>query len=829
MGDSDDGINEHSIFDLDHAPPPPSHRGVGRTLSPSQTKQRSYTLSPLKHKDKPSARSRLWSTDSGASTAIKSIWSDNIMEPNFRSSSNNGAPPPLPAFLERRTSSAGSSELEHRERRSSSAEFSRTGSFRNMTQTNQQDNRRPSLKDMVLRSLSPQPSSEVAPASSDDDETSIQNLELAAELPLDRSSGSLTTSQIGRRHTRGGGEESNESLFSDNDQTTRPRRHSSTNRKVSFGSNSFQDGGVASSGTMGWSPDLSDAQVMEEGEAEASSSAASSTDEIDYEYGDPVDAMDDGIGLSSSRNSGLQSSMTRQRTESQNSVGNWSVAQSEWSDQKNNDETDVEDETEHDPTTHQAMNARPSVVIAGVRLPAWVPPLPAVNDISVKVVTYCFCGCCCGPGLRQLTDRSILGRLNVLIALLSVFPLCATAFLAMALYGPLVNLDRQISPQLDTPLNNGPAFSISETLWNMNGRMLLTGFFSFVSGCASVFTWRVVRDVDLLGAIRYLWVLVWILPCFLFCVVSLIDRFDTTIIWVQHFWRSPQMAWFRKRHCQPTAYYNTLCTVPMVDNETEWCIDNYNSTDCSMVRDSAQEATQISLRVFYTLTAVWSMLQVFIVLLAIHTLENIISKPLVQKSRESNVPGWLTLPCIGCLALGGFLTFGNQSTLNSEITNRESIAWLIGPMYISTGGCFVVAAILGWYISNVSILSTMDKRRKLLAVYSFTIDMVILVLLLFGIFGLSVGYIVNMKRNPVSDQVRGDFACNANYLGACTGCDRESNRCPEWSSADVTSILQTQAKASATVAAIFVCYCFSSIRFGFVMMKRISMYQIAYV
>lgn len=216
-------------------------------------------------------------------------------------------------------------------------------------------------------------------------------------------------------------------------------------------------------------------------------------------------------------------------------------------------------------------------------------------------------------------------------------------------------------------------------------------------------------------------------------------------------------------------------------------------------------------------------------LLAVHTLECIISKPLVQKSRENNVPGWLSLPCLGCLALGGFLTFASQSSLSADNSNKESIAWLIGPLYLTTGGCFLVAAVLGWYIANVSILSTMEKRRKLVAVYLFTADMVLLVVLLLGICGLCITDIVRLRQSPVGDEVRGEYACRADYLGGCTGCDDTVDRCPEWSAEDVTAILLSQARSSATVAAVFVCFCFSSIRFGFVMMKRISMYQIAYV
>ena len=246
--------------------------------------------------------------------------------------------------------------------------------------------------------------------------------------------------------------------------------------------------------------------MVEEGDAASSSSSSGqSSSDIDYGYGESVH-MEDETGRGSTPSSAFQGSFARHRTESQNSTGNWSHAPSDYSDVNKTDETefDPDDETEHDPTTHQSMNARPSIVIAGVRLPKWIPPFPAVNDISARLVTYCFCGCCCGQTARQLTDRAILGRLNVLIALLSVFPLCATVFMALSLYSPLIGLERQIPDQTDVPSYNGPSFSISESLWNMNGRMLLTGFFSLISGCAAVFTWRVVRDVDLLGAIRYL-------------------------------------------------------------------------------------------------------------------------------------------------------------------------------------------------------------------------------------------------------------------------------------------------------------------------------------
>ena len=37
-------------------------------------------------------------------------------------------------------------------------------------------------------------------------------------------------------------------------------------------------------------------------------------------------------------------------------------------------------------------------------------------------------------------------------------------------------------------------------------------------------------------------------------------------------------SWFREKFCEPSETANTLCAVPLGINETEWCLDEYNST-----------------------------------------------------------------------------------------------------------------------------------------------------------------------------------------------------------------------------------------------------------
>lgn len=51
----------------------------------------------------------------------------------------------------------------------------------------------------------------------------------------------------------------------------------------------------------------------------------------------------------------------------------------------------------------------------------------------------------------------------------------------------------------------------------------------------------------------------------------------------------------------------------------------------------------------------------------------------------------------------------------------------------------------------------------------------------------------------------------------------------EWTNQDVTRIIQTQLKQSATLAAIFFLYAFSALRFGFSLRLSVSRYEIDYV
>lgn len=97
------------------------------------------------------------------------------------------------------------------------------------------------------------------------------------------------------------------------------------------------------------------------------------------------------------------------------------------------------------------------------------------------------------------------------------------------------------------------------------------------------------------------------------------------------------------------------------------------------------------------------------------------------------------------------------------------------------------------------------------------------------IFVASISYSVALVDIPITPDQQQFIACGVDTADSCSNCDPDAPKCPEWSLEDVTAVLQTQTKGSATLAILFFLYSFSALRFGFVLRKHVTMYQIDYV
>ena len=137
---------------------------------------------------------------------------------------------------------------------------------------------------------------------------------------------------------------------------------------------------------------------------------------------------------------------------------------------------------------------------------------------------------------------------------------------------------------------------------------------------------------------------------------------------------------------------------------------------------------------------------------------------------------------------------------------------------------------MGWFLSAFSIRNSADKKTKNVAVNVFIGVMAANTVMIASLFVASFVLSGVLIQMPIDDAARRKVACGIDDNVSCTGCNGElPGQCPEWEIEDVTRILQTQLKQSATVAAILILYAISVLRFGFVLRKHLSMYQIDYV
>jgi hypothetical protein len=153
------------------------------------------------------------------------------------------------------------------------------------------------------------------------------------------------------------------------------------------------------------------------------------------------------------------------------------------------------------------------IVIMGVKLPNWLSRIiyepPNAARISTFVVRAAPCFWCCGDSVQATsTDRAVLNRLLILCIFVSLVQLTGSLWLAAV----LLVLDKQ----------HGMFSEFAPNFWNLNGAALAVGSLAFAIIASCFFTIRVVRVVDLVGAIRHLWVLLWLLPLQFFFTIVLV-------------------------------------------------------------------------------------------------------------------------------------------------------------------------------------------------------------------------------------------------------------------------------------------------------------------
>lgn len=80
----------------------------------------------------------------------------------------------------------------------------------------------------------------------------------------------------------------------------------------------------------------------------------------------------------------------------------------------------------------------------------------------------------------------------------------------------------------------GAIETFDSNLWNLNSLTFAVGSLAFIIIIICFCTIRVIREVDLVGAIRYFWAMAWIVPFEVFFNISLFDYHQVTSVWIRH-------------------------------------------------------------------------------------------------------------------------------------------------------------------------------------------------------------------------------------------------------------------------------------------------------
>lgn len=158
---------------------------------------------------------------------------------------------------------------------------------------------------------------------------------------------------------------------------------------------------------------------------------------------------------------------------------------------------------ENKPTNDTRETCESSRTLFGYALPHF----PSRNEISSYVVKCAPCFWWKSERHLNMTARSIALRLQFLDAFSGLVQAASASFLAVALTSEKI-VDRN-APHVDS--GSDPAI-YAPNMWSINGNVMLAGLFGTTIFFLMIFSRRVIREVNLVGSLRSMWCMLWIVP-----------------------------------------------------------------------------------------------------------------------------------------------------------------------------------------------------------------------------------------------------------------------------------------------------------------------------
>jgi hypothetical protein len=162
--------------------------------------------------------------------------------------------------------------------------------------------------------------------------------------------------------------------------------------------------------------------------------------------------------------------------------------------------------------------------------------------------------------------------------------------------------------------------------------------------------------VNLELLLTYFWSITVFLSALTLGIVSCFNSYIYIRIWLRHSWQDPSFDQMRMYFCEPVETAMGKCRAPIdVGDIIQWCLVNYNATDCQPIRKSAvQRAEKLAQSLTLSLGLV-GIINLGLILLSIYVCYRIVTAPVITQSMNDIINYLLFIPMGGCVGMAIYL------------------------------------------------------------------------------------------------------------------------------------------------------------------------------
>jgi len=330
--------------------------------------------------------------------------------------------------------------------------------------------------------------------------------------------------------------------------------------------------------------------------------------------------------------------------------------------------------------------------------------------------------------------------------------------------------------------------------------------------------------VSLSLLLTYFWGMIIFVGPLLLGVVACFDFYEYMNVWLNHQWEQPNFHGLHVLFCTKfkTAgagsgypFAVEMCAAPL-QNTDQWCMKYYDSTKCREFREAAiLEAVQWGS--FLTLIqGIICITDLVLICGCLYLCFKIMKEQVITQSMNEVINYLLLLPIGACAGLAYYMWW-----LRDYDVKSLQYSW------IAQG--FAYIAVVQTLALPLGIVAGKLKSRALLQLYLFLVFLLVGGLSANGAMAIVFAGILPQIFTPTVAQTN-DLACGKELSGCCCCASTvDTERCPEWSKAEIIQLLVLDLKISGIIAFACAVYLIGAFIVAFLVRRNLLNYKTEYV